>query len=141
MCLERSDIGFRDIYLIWPNIIKYCLCKRHLEQGSEFWGKLYFEILDIQPRSNSYHIMLLPRLQPPLRAALTSIGRSAASGSQQACLNEAFAQLAIKTSTKAPGLTFVRYASHKAQGAVNKAKDGPGKRLGAKRSGGELTVL
>jgi hypothetical protein len=42
----------------------------------------------------------------------------------------------IKTSSNANGLGFVRYASHKAQGAVNKAKDGPGKRLGAKKSGG-----
>jgi large subunit ribosomal protein L27 len=82
--------------------------------------------------------MLLPRLQPPLRAALTSIARSAASGSQSTCLNEAFAQLAIKSSrrTGGAGVTFVRHASHKAQGAVNKAKDGPGKRLGAKKSGG-----
>ena len=30
----------------------------------------------------------------------------------------------------------VRYASHKAQGAANSAKDGAGKRLGAKKSGG-----
>lgn len=81
--------------------------------------------------------MLLPRLQPPLRAALTSIARSAASGSQTTCLNEAFAQLAIKSSRRTGGgVTFVRHASHKAQGAVNKAKDGPGKRLGAKKSGG-----
>lgn len=43
------------------------------------------------------------------------------------------------------GTTTVRFASHKAQGAVNKAKDGPGKRLGAKKSGGtcfsDLLVL
>jgi hypothetical protein len=78
--------------------------------------------------------MLLPRLQPPLRAALTSIGRSAAGGSQTACLNEAFTQLSIRAPY--PGLIFVRHASHAQQGAVNKAKDGPGKRLGAKRSGG-----
>ncbi len=53
-------------------------------------------------------------------------------------MNEAFAQLAIKsrTGTVGNGLGFVRYASHKTQGAVNKAKDGPGKRLGAKKSGG-----
>jgi large subunit ribosomal protein L27 len=74
--------------------------------------------------------MLLPRLQPPLRAALASIARSSPSGSSGACLNEAFAALAIKP------LVFVRHASHAQQGAVNKAKDGPGKRLGAKKSGG-----
>ncbi len=88
----------------------------------------------VQPQNT----MLLPRLQPPLRVAISSIGRSAAAGTQQTCLNEAFAQLAIKSPAKAGGLGFVRYASHKAQGAVNKAKDGPGKRLGAKKSGGEL---
>jgi hypothetical protein len=38
-------------------------------------------------------------------------------------------------------LTFVRHASHAQQGAVNKAKDGPGKRLGAKKSGGESYSL
>ncbi|KAH9837411.1 54S ribosomal protein L2, mitochondrial-like [Teratosphaeria destructans] len=33
-----------------------------------------------------------------------------------------------------------RHASHQAQGRANKAKDGPGKRLGAKKSGGEYVV-
>ncbi|TVY83724.1 54S ribosomal protein L2 [Lachnellula suecica] len=75
--------------------------------------------------------MLLPRLQPPLRAALTSIARS---GSQSTSVHEAFAQLAIRS----PALGFVRHASHAQQGAVNKAKDGPGKRLGAKKSGGNI---
>lgn len=78
--------------------------------------------------------MLLPRLQPQLRASLASIGRAAAAGSSQGCLNEAFGQLSIRASS--PVLTFVRHASHAQQGAVNKAKDGPGKRLGAKKSGG-----
>ena len=78
--------------------------------------------------------MLLPRLQQPLRAALTSIGRSAGAGNSQASLNEVFGHLSIKASS--PVLTFVRHASHAEQGAVNKAKDGPGKRLGAKKSGG-----
>jgi hypothetical protein len=53
-------------------------------------------------------------------------------------LNEAFAALRVCADTvpKSGSLTFVRHATHKAQGAVNKAKDGPGKRLGAKKSGG-----
>ncbi|TVY47308.1 54S ribosomal protein L27, mitochondrial [Lachnellula cervina] len=76
--------------------------------------------------------MLLPRLQPPLRAAITSIARSG----QSSCLNDAFAQLAIRS----PVLTFVRHASHAQQGAVNKAKDGPGKRLGAKKSGEQYVI-
>ncbi|KAE9364211.1 ribosomal protein L27 [Stipitochalara longipes BDJ] len=78
--------------------------------------------------------MLLPRLQPPLRAAITSIARSAPSGTSTACLNEAFAALALKP------LVFVRHASHAQQGAVNKAKDGPGKRLGAKKSGEQYVI-
>lgn len=76
--------------------------------------------------------MVLARLQPPLRAAITSIGRS---GASQTCLHEAFAQLSVRAP---PTLTFVRHASHAQQGAVNKAKDGPGKRLGAKKTGGEF---
>lgn len=63
----------------------------------------------------------------------------ARSGTQTTCLNEAFAQLAIKP--RGLGLGGVRYASHKAQGAVNKAKDGPGKRLGAKKSGGMIFTV
>ncbi|KAI9730019.1 MAG: 54S ribosomal protein L2 mitochondrial [Claussenomyces sp. TS43310] len=42
-----------------------------------------------------------------------------------------------ETGVRVPG---VRYASHKAQGAVNKAKDGPGKRLGAKKSGEQYVI-
>ena len=78
--------------------------------------------------------MVFPRLQPPLRAAIVSIGRSAAGRIPQECLHEALGQLSIRAAS--PVLTFVRHASHAQQGAVNKAKDGPGKRLGAKRSGG-----
>lgn len=33
-----------------------------------------------------------------------------------------------------------RYASHQAQGRANKAKQGPGKRLGAKKTGGMYVV-
>ncbi|KAH8649626.1 ribosomal L27 protein-domain-containing protein [Tricladium varicosporioides] len=80
--------------------------------------------------------MLLPRLQPPLRAAISAIGR----GKPQSCLNEAFAALSIKGANPAFGLTFIRHASHAQQGAVNKAKDGPGKRLGAKRTGEQYVI-
>lgn len=95
--------------------------------------------LQINDDVHPYHTqptMLLPRLQPPLRAALTSIARSTTGGTQVGCLNEAFAQLAIRARPVGGRCTGVRFASHKAQGAVNKAKDGPGKRLGAKKSGG-----
>lgn len=77
--------------------------------------------------------MLLPRLQPPLRAAITSIARAG----HQSSLNDAFAQLAIRS----PALTFVRHASHAQQGAVNGGKDGRGKRLGAKKSGGLYSFI
>jgi len=56
----------------------------------------------------------------------------------QACLNEAFAALHI--AKPVASTVFVRHASHKAQGAVNKAKDGPGKRLGAKKSGEQYVI-
>jgi large subunit ribosomal protein L27 len=79
--------------------------------------------------------MLLSRLQPPLRAAIASIGFSGPSKNPPSLLNEAFAQLSLCCSFPT-SFVSVRYASHKAQGAVNKAKDGPGKRLGAKKSGG-----
>lgn len=87
-------------------------------------------------RSSPAPAMLLPRSQQPLRAALAAIRQSTSTGSSQVCLNEAFGLLSIKAVS--PALTFVRHASHAQQGAVNKAKDGPGKRLGAKKSGGML---
>jgi len=123
----------------WPNI-----SKSFMPQAFRFQPFQLFEVSEASyPKSTTlvhpHSTMLLPRLQPPLRVAVSSIGRSAAAGSQQTCLNEAFAQLAIKGPAKVGGLGGVRYASHKAQGAVNKAKDGPGKRLGAKKSGGMHT--
>lgn len=82
--------------------------------------------------------MLISRLQPSLRTALTAASRTNVAGAQSG-LTEAFAALRVCAETKPASLNFVRYASHKAQGAVNKAKDGPGKRLGAKKSGGMHT--
>lgn len=81
--------------------------------------------------------MFFQRLQPPLRAAIASIPRSGSStNNAQRCLNEAFAQLAIAPSRPSVGKIFVRYAHHKSQGAVNGSKNGRGKHLGAKKSGG-----
>ena len=115
----------RDVELMfWPSIhyhIKIGLLSDSSTLALDFLSRAQRHLL----RANT---MLLPRLQPPLRAAITSIARF----TQQSSLNEAFAQLAIRS----PVLTFVRHASHAQQGAVNKAKDGPGKRLGAKKSGG-----
>lgn len=60
-------------------------------------------------------------------------------------MTEAFAQLGlgmkgsgrtIGRGSGLGGLVFKRHASHAQQATVSKGKDGPGKRLGAKRSGG-----
>lgn len=75
--------------------------------------------------------MQFQQLQPPLRTAIVSSGRVRPLTLPHASLNEAFAQLKVCTRFE-----NIRHASHKAQAAVNKAKDGPGKRLGAKKSGG-----
>ncbi|TAQ87242.1 hypothetical protein B7494_g4442 [Chlorociboria aeruginascens] len=82
--------------------------------------------------------MLLSRLQLPLRSAVALIGRSNLVGAQQICLSEAFAQLSIKQASSV--LTFVRHSTSKSQGAVNKAKDGAGRRLGAKKSGEQYVI-
>jgi hypothetical protein len=82
--------------------------------------------------------MLINRLQPPVRAALSSLARSGAANNGVAGINEAFAALRLAKKA-AISQTAVRWSTHKAQGAVNKAKDGPGKRLGAKKSGGTIS--
>jgi ribosomal protein L27 len=52
------------------------------------------------------------------------------------------AKLEVRISTPAATGSQVwrRHASHQAQGRANKAADGAGKRLGAKKSGGEYVV-
>ncbi|TGO26668.1 hypothetical protein BPAE_0055g00390 [Botrytis paeoniae] len=85
--------------------------------------------------------MLLQRLQPPLRGAITCIARTSSASAAETHLCEALTHLSFKKSSSplAP-LIGVRHASHAAQGAVNKAKDGPGKRLGAKKSGEQYVI-
>ncbi|KAF7960021.1 hypothetical protein EAE96_001621 [Botrytis aclada] len=85
--------------------------------------------------------MLLQRLQPPLRGAITSLSRTASASATETHLCEALTHLSFKKSSSplAPRIS-VRHASHAAQGAVNKAKDGPGKRLGAKKSGEQYVI-
>lgn len=89
--------------------------------------------------------MLLQRIQPPFRAAITSITRTGASANTQKCLNEAFAQLhispsSVKVASPLNRQVLVRYASHKSQGAVNGSKSRPGKRLGCKKTGGQYVI-
>ncbi|ESZ98622.1 hypothetical protein SBOR_0992 [Sclerotinia borealis F-4128] len=86
--------------------------------------------------------MLLQRLQPSLRGAITSITRTSSASAAETHLCEALTNLTIKKTSSTPlaPLITVRHASHAAQGAVNKAKDGPGKRLGAKKSGEQYVI-
>ncbi|KAA8573575.1 hypothetical protein MFRU_001g04580 [Monilinia fructicola] len=85
--------------------------------------------------------MLLQRLQPPLRSAITSITRTPSASAAEAHLCEALTSLTFKkTSSPLAPLIAIRHASHAAQGAVNKAKDGAGKRLGAKKSGEQYVI-
>ncbi|KAF2269398.1 ribosomal protein L27 [Lojkania enalia] len=79
--------------------------------------------------------MLLPRIFSPVRASLQSSSSSLVPSSR--VLD------ALRTangSPPSPTLSFVRHATHQSQGRANGAKDGPGKRLGAKKSGGEYVI-
>ncbi|KAJ4293504.1 54S ribosomal protein L2 mitochondrial [Kalmusia sp. IMI 367209] len=80
--------------------------------------------------------MLLPRIFAPVRAAAkpTSIPLGPSSRVLDVL------RLANGTSAPSPTFSFVRHATHQAQGRANGAKDGPGKRLGAKKSGGEYVI-
>ncbi|TKA24611.1 hypothetical protein B0A50_06371 [Salinomyces thailandicus] len=55
-------------------------------------------------------------------------------------LSNALRDLRIARPAAAVGALQTRNASHQAQGRANKAKDGPGKRLGAKKTAGEYVV-
>ncbi|KAI9828354.1 MAG: 54S ribosomal protein L2 mitochondrial [Thelocarpon impressellum] len=70
--------------------------------------------------------MPLPRLRLPCPALLSSVSRPSNPSSSSAAAS--------------PSHIVSRTATHKAQGSTNSAKDGPGKRLGAKKSG-EQQVL
>jgi len=47
----------------------------------------------------------------------------------------------LRTLNSRPNITFVRHATHQAQGRANGPKNGPGKRLGAKKTGGLCSHL
>ena len=76
--------------------------------------------------------MLLPRIFAPVRA---SIATSKAFIAPSTRVLDAL-RVANGPSAPAPVLSFVIHSAHQAQGRANGAKDGPGKRLGAKKSGG-----
>ncbi|KAH8732021.1 ribosomal L27 protein-domain-containing protein [Phaeosphaeriaceae sp. PMI808] len=82
--------------------------------------------------------MLLPRILAPVRASIQASSKLIVPSSRALDVLRA-ANGASAPSTTAT-LSFVRYASHQSQGRANGAKDGPGKRLGAKKSGGEYVI-
>ncbi|GAB7364222.1 hypothetical protein MBLNU230_g4772t1 [Neophaeotheca triangularis] len=76
--------------------------------------------------------MALNKLRPAPRAP---------SQATLSVLETALSSLRLTPRTSTPtNTTSIRHASHKAQGVANGAKDGPGKRLGAKKTGGEYVV-
>ncbi|POS85765.1 hypothetical protein EPUL_002002 [Erysiphe pulchra] len=77
--------------------------------------------------------MMLQRLHPPLRASYASITKIS---NQHGLIQDRFGKLATNSSNL--GVNFVRYASHNQQSSHHQKKDGPGKRLGAKKTGDNL---
>ncbi|KAF1925038.1 60S ribosomal protein L2, mitochondrial precursor [Didymella exigua CBS 183.55] len=80
--------------------------------------------------------MLLPRILAPVRASIQTPSTFILPASR---VIEAI-RSANGASAHVPTLSFVRHSAHQAQGRANGAKDGPGKRLGAKKSGGEYVI-
>jgi hypothetical protein len=84
---------------------------------------------------NSYtHIMPFPA------RPMFSVAPRAPSMATLAVLESALSGLRISTPAATGSQVWRRHASHQAQGRANKAADGAGKRLGAKKSGGEYVV-
>ncbi len=81
--------------------------------------------------------MLLPRLIRPAVYIFESPSSTAAAAT--AFANNA-SHLPAKFIPVSSSHVNVRYATHQAQGRANGAKDGPGKRLGAKKSGGKCDL-
>ncbi|KAF2140156.1 uncharacterized protein K452DRAFT_319705 [Aplosporella prunicola CBS 121167] len=81
--------------------------------------------------------MLLPRTQAPLRAALAA-SRSQFLPSTGSAYN--VLDVLRAGSSPSPTLTFVRHATHQAQGRANGPKNGVGKRMGAKKTGEQYVV-
>ncbi|KAK5120180.1 54S ribosomal protein L2 mitochondrial [Cryomyces antarcticus] len=82
--------------------------------------------------------MLLPRLRAPARAAFAS---AQICQTHPSTLTSALDAIRISNvAVTSTILHSVRHASHQAQGRANGAKDGPGKRLGAKKSGEQYVI-
>ena len=80
------------------------------------------------------HIMPFPA------RPMFSVAPRAPSMATLAVLESALSGLRISTPAATGLQVWRRHASHQAQGRANKAADGAGKRLGAKKSGGEYVV-
>lgn len=80
--------------------------------------------------------MLLPRILAPVRAV-----NSVSTSSARSLTPSNRALEALRTAALAPlSLTFVRHATHQSEGRANGAKDGAGRRLGAKKTAGKITL-
>ncbi|KAL6704521.1 54S ribosomal protein L2 mitochondrial [Coniothyrium glycines] len=82
--------------------------------------------------------MLLPRILAPVRASIAT--PSAFIAPSIRVLDALRTATGTSTTSKPASLCIVRHSAHQAQGRANGAKDGPGKRLGAKKSGGEWVI-
>ncbi|KAA6413205.1 MAG: ribosomal L27 [Lasallia pustulata] len=83
--------------------------------------------------------MILQRTRMPMHACSAALNAPwRPSSTLDGCLN---ALIRLQLSSAAPlTCTQVRHATHATEGRANRAKRGPGKRLGAKKSGEELVV-
>ncbi|KAF1847850.1 uncharacterized protein K460DRAFT_276213 [Cucurbitaria berberidis CBS 394.84] len=81
--------------------------------------------------------MLLPRIFAPVRASIATSSTFIAPSTR---VLDALRSANGSATPTVPTLSFVRHSAHQAQGRANGAKDGPGKRLGAKKSGGEFVI-
>ncbi|CAO2647072.1 Nn.00g079940.m01.CDS01 [Neocucurbitaria sp. VM-36] len=81
--------------------------------------------------------MLLPRIFAPVRASIATSSTFIAPSTR---VLDALRSANASATSPVPTLSFVRHSAHQAQGRANGAKDGPGKRLGAKKSGGEFVI-
>ena len=92
----------------------------------------------VEPGSERYPA-LTAAMAFPARSMFSAAPR-APSMATLAVLESALSGLRISTPAAAGSQVWRRHASHQAQGRANKAADGAGKRLGAKKSGGEFVV-
>lgn len=84
--------------------------------------------------------MLLPRILAPTRVSIATSRTFIAPSIRVIDTLRGVNGSIIPPASNPTSLSFVRHSAHQAQGRANGAKDGPGKRLGAKKSGGEYVI-